>query len=398
LLSLCLWCAAALGPQDIGADDRTDVPTAIRTEHPFVHRVALDRNGAILASAHFESISLHNAVTGDACGQFSHDAPAFYQSSVVTDLKFTNESETLVSAGRDGTLRFWSVQTGRITRIIREPWIIESGARHTDGTLVMHPDRTFVPMESLALSADGRVIAAGTLDGTAQIWDAKTGRHLGECGEAVSKRRTASLDMLAPDRTGREEAGNRLAKTAEDGTGLIPANQCELWQVPDGSDFTVRFVGLNATGTVLVLRRASTLLCYDVRTRRPWISIASCGAAAISADRDMLLCFEREHSRLITVNLVTRQRGKEFNVVLPGGRVSDILLCPNRQHAIALCSDRAARVVELASGDVLATYALDGKTPVVDSWSLSGDGARLAIHWRHSGTHIWNVPFAARGP
>ena len=69
------------------------------------------------------------------------------------------DGDTLVSAGIDGTLRFWSARTRRQ---------LGSPLKPRGGVV------------SAAFSADGKLVASGTQDGRVWLWDVRTRRPLGE--------------------------------------------------------------------------------------------------------------------------------------------------------------------------------------------------------------------------
>jgi WD40 repeat protein len=82
--------------------------------------------------------------------------------SAVDSIAFSPDGGTLVSGGGDGRVRFWDVRTRRqLGRPLQ---------RYSEPRDVL----------SVAFSADGRIVAAGTYqDDTARVWDVRTHRELG---------------------------------------------------------------------------------------------------------------------------------------------------------------------------------------------------------------------------
>src|SRR4051794_38440960 len=76
----------------------------------------------------------------------------------VGGVAFAPDSQLLATASADGTAILWDVKTGRAVR-----------------TFKGHTDRVV----AVAFSPDGRLLATASFDGTARVWDVATGeaRH-----------------------------------------------------------------------------------------------------------------------------------------------------------------------------------------------------------------------------
>jgi WD40 repeat protein/transcriptional regulator with XRE-family HTH domain len=74
---------------------------------------------------------------------------------LVQALAFSPDGHTLVSGGRDSTVKMWEVESGRLL------WTGEQ----------------YNPL-SLAFTPDGTLLASGDMDGTVRFWDVQSGRNL----------------------------------------------------------------------------------------------------------------------------------------------------------------------------------------------------------------------------
>jgi WD40 repeat protein len=76
---------------------------------------------------------------------------------VVTGVAYSPDGRLLVTAGADGTVRWWDTGTGQETLTVPG-----------NGT----------PLSSVAYSPDGHLVAAAGADPTVRLWDAATGREV----------------------------------------------------------------------------------------------------------------------------------------------------------------------------------------------------------------------------
>lgn len=91
---------------------------------------------------------------------------------VITVLEAGTGPDHLLSAGDDNVVRLWSIAGAKVAREFKIAGAV-----------------------SLALSADGKQLAAGCADGAVRIWDAQTPKQLAELrGDVDSTKRMAALD------------------------------------------------------------------------------------------------------------------------------------------------------------------------------------------------------------
>ena len=113
------------------------------------------------------------------------------------------DSKSLASAGKDGTVRLWHVESGQMVR-----------------TLPGHPKT----IRALAWSPDGKIVASGKKDGTVQLRDTESGRV---------------LRTLQPDREPLDQSKEHLSNTlawSPDGQTLAYCgdSSVSLWDVESG--------------------------------------------------------------------------------------------------------------------------------------------------------------------
>src|SRR5580704_4149685 len=123
----------------------------------------------------------------------------------VMSIAFGPDSQWLVSASQDTTLKLWDLKTGRELRAFAgHPGMVEKTAVTPDGkTLISAATDGAVkswdietgrelsslggrtPVWALALSLDGRTIAAGSKDGLIRVWPISTTRKMKTLHESV---------------------------------------------------------------------------------------------------------------------------------------------------------------------------------------------------------------------
>ena len=174
------------------AVDAQKEPRILSTDGKFPKSLAFSADGKALMAGFWEGIKLWqlDRPGGGAATFLGHDWP------VEGGLALLPDGQTLISAGGED-LCFWDVRTRRKTSKLNP----RAGL-----------------FSSIALSGDGRRLAAGATDGRITIWD------------AASHQEVATLK-------GHEELVSQLAFTP-DGDHLVSASkdQLRVWRAPSWTD------------------------------------------------------------------------------------------------------------------------------------------------------------------
>jgi WD40 repeat protein len=277
----------------------------------------------------------------------------------VTAVSFNSDGRLAVTASADGSARIWDTKTGNVTTILKG-----HGA----------------PLSSAVFSpTDDRVLTA-SVDKTARIWDAKTGVEI-----AILKGHEDHVVAAEFNRDGTRVATASFDKTAriwDAGTGheiaVLQGHRGKVYAAnfsPDGSliatgsaDTDVRIWNAQAGTTVAVLKSHT----QDVLT------------ALFSPDGERLLTasFDR------TARIWNARTGAEL-AVLKGhdGGIFFGAFSADGKLAATGSYDTTARVWDVASGKELSL--LKGHTDSVLPLSFSRDGTKLLTGSLDGTARVW---------
>lgn len=276
-------------------------------------------------------------------------------------------------------------------------------------------------VDAVALSADGALAATGSRDGSAALWDAKTGRKLrsfsadplGVSAVALSPdgrllaAAGAGVALVWDARTARLR--QRLGVPGEfltallftpDGRGLISAGSdgaARLWDLKTGEFRSYQTGARRLTGAALsrdgkrlavvaggqtawVFETASGRPTGEVREGGPWTSVA------LYADGRLLVTGSEERARVWDL-----AQGREA-YALKAAAISAVAISPDGKRLYTCGGTNTARAWNLASGEAAAAFI--GHIETVRALALSRDGRRLITGGDDRAARVWDTTSA----
>lgn len=276
-------------------------------------------------------------------------------------MAFSPDGKVLATGSADGLAKLWDLETGRVVR-----------------TLAGHKGR----IDSLAWSPDGKTLATGSFDHTANLWDVDTGR----VKHALTKHRFGVTAVaFSPN-------GKLLVTAGRDDTA-------ELWDVATGQDLrtvarhstVIRSAAFSHDGRTLATGGGDgVVLLSDVTTGRPLHELAQHSKAVLT------VAFSQDDETLAT--------GSEDATVKLWSVKSGDLLKTLTKHGywivfVEFSPDRRSIAVGGFEGP-LELWDLEGKHPKrtlavnpgwVKSFAFTSDWRKLAAGGVDHLARIWDT-------
>jgi WD40 repeat protein len=284
---------------------------------------------------------------------------------VVQALLFAPDSEALLSAGKDGTLRAW------------EPW--------GDGQVI---DGDGAPVLAFAFSDDGRWLAKGGADGTLALWD------YAERNVKISRSAGGAVTALAflPG-----SAAVAFGVGGEAGRELQSFAGVRAW---DWQNNQIRSLPTGHAGTAIValdLHRERRLLAAVGQNRllTLWNMTRSEPARFGLKSTCRALAFTPDGKTLAAtadwkITLYDTERGQELQTLVGHkGVVSALAYSPDGRYLVSGSWDKTVKVWEAASGREIASFAWPAGR--VYSVTVAPDGLRAAAAGDTGTIVVWDV-------
>jgi WD40 repeat protein len=317
------------------------------------------------------------------------------QRAGVGEVAFTPDGQSVITGADDGSVRRWDIGTGIVLRGHRAPRPVLRG---TYGQLSR--------ISSAEASPNGRMVLTAANDGTARLWDIRTGREIirpQDCGfsedfEYSCLTTGVVTSMVQAGAIGFLEAavfspdGRRVAVAGKDGTAFVldATGGRELVSL-EGHTGRVFDVAYSPDGERMVT-------AGEDDTARVWDAGSGRQLAVLRGHRrDVYAATFTPDGRRVatasedgTVRLWDAGGGRPRRTFrLSGTGITDVAVSPDGRY-LAAPADEEARILELGTGRTAAR--LRGHDGLVFSTAFSPDGRTLVTSGQDQTARLWEVP------
>jgi WD40 repeat protein len=319
--------------------------------------VAFSPDGKMLATASAGGIHLWQVSTGQQMREIIEQR-AFW-------VQFSPDNKTLIYASGRGKetswIRFWDSAQGKEIRSIQ-----------------------WNNVNSLALSADGRMLAAGSEDGAVRVWDAASGQILVESPSVGTESRWNASLAFSPDGKLLASAGDTSQSKMIRIVDVKTGKELRRWAGPTAGISSVAF---SPDGRRLVSAgRRMQIVVWDPATGKKVLQPVSHWASVRS------VAFLPDGQQVISKSLDGTARlwdipiGKQRDQIPTNWRTG---ISRDGRLLAVVATGGAIKLRDLETGKIL--YVLTGHERLVKLLAFSPDGLALASLDRAEQLRVWDV-------
>jgi WD40 repeat protein/tRNA A-37 threonylcarbamoyl transferase component Bud32/Flp pilus assembly protein TadD len=288
--------------------------------------------------------------------------PALKHSNSVSSALFSPDGQSIVTASEDGTAQIWEARTG-------QP--------------LAAPMKHSAAVKSARFSPDGTKIVTASDDHTARVWDTRTGQPVGEPMRHEDQVQSA---QFSPD-------GKRIVTASSDNTARV-------WDAQTGQPLTGPIKHNSDVSSAEFSPDGSRLLtgCYDDLSARVWDArsgqpltepmkqVAGLSSAHFSPDGAEIVTASTSGP----VRVRDAQTGQSIIVLTnnPEQWVYSAQFSPDSHLILTASEDHTARLWDAKTGELLKSFWHES---AVVSAQFSPDGRWIATASKDNTARAWNA-------
>lgn len=286
----------------------------------------------------------------------------------VTAVTFSPANQKLaVSAGIDGTLKFWDLEQKRLIRTIQG----EKNAR----------------FNAVAFSPDGKYVLSQTEKAALALWDAETGQSKQSLSWQTPYGSVHFRPIGADGSVGFSPDGRLIFAAGGEGLGLWDAHSYELVRtLADPLDLIIQ-AAISPDGQKIAAVAVEQVKLWDVRTGallRTWRVDSNLRSIAFSSDGKSLITSSTTGS--VSADIWDADTGAHLRS-LGSNPTTGIVAASPRDGAIA-CGDANRTKIYLRDGRILN---LEGHADWIKAIAFASDGSQLLSGSNDGSLKLWNA-------